>query len=88
MKTETTESAGEVGGLSELLTEHETIVLSSVSRSSLRKLEAAGLFPRRRLIPGTRSIRWSRSEVLAFVRGVLHSAPGAGAGAGDTGGAA
>lgn len=88
MKTETTESAGEVGGLSELVTEREACALSSLSRSSLRKLEAADQFPRRRLIPGTRSIRWSRSEVLAFVRGVLHSAPGAGAGAGDTGGAA
>lgn len=86
MKNKTTESASEVGGLSDLMTERETVALSSLSRSSMRKLEAADLFPRRRLIPGTRSIRWSRSEVLAFVRGVLHSAPGAGAG--DTGGAA
>jgi prophage regulatory protein len=39
----------------------------SLSRSTIRRLELAGLFPRRRKI-GRRKVGWLESEVLEFVK--------------------
>lgn len=59
----------------ELIAESDACRLAGVSRSTLRKLEAAGDFPRRRVIPHTRSIRYVRGEVLAWVARIVAQPP-------------
>ncbi|MFM2119052.1 MAG: hypothetical protein RL722_520 [Pseudomonadota bacterium] len=65
---------------SPLLREREVVAMVGLGRFTIRRLEAAGEFPKRRAIPGARCVRWSRAEVDAYLARVLAGpAPEAGA---------
>ncbi len=53
--------------MSRLIRLPELLALTSSSRSSIHRLEAAGQFPQRRRI-GTRAVAWSLDEVEAWMR--------------------
>jgi len=51
-----------------LIRVREAARLAGISRSTVYVLESEGKFPKRRKIPGLRSVGWLRSEVEAWVR--------------------
>ena len=48
------------------LRQPEVLVLTGLSQSTIRRLEIAGEFPRRKKL-SIRAVGWSRSEVLAWL---------------------
>ena len=53
--------------MSAILRLQEVIRLTGLSRSSIHRLEASGLFPKRRLI-GRRAVGWVSDDVHAFIQ--------------------